>query len=195
MSCLQSPVLVLNKNWMPIHIRPVFVAISDVISGSCEAIDHRNPNLPLHGWESWSRLPITLDSRQILTTQGSVMGPEIIVHRHYRDVPALNLNITRKNILLRDNCQCQYCGKRLSLSTMTIDHVVPRSRGGGSGWSNVVSACRSCNCKKSNRSVNDFGKPLLQVPKKPKWHSLTLWINNNGSGVNSPDSWKKFISI
>jgi len=79
---------------------------------------------------------------------------------------------TRKNILLRDRCECQYCGVQLSVNSATIDHVIPRSKGGGTTWNNVVVACHPCNRKKGNRSLDRINMRLRSKPQRPSWKEL-----------------------
>jgi hypothetical protein len=78
-------------------------------------------------------------------------------------VPRMVLRPTRANILLRDEETCQYCGKHSR--ELTLDHVVPRSRGGQSTWENLVACCRACNGRKGNRNLKDVGMHLLRQPK------------------------------
>ena len=79
---------------------------------------------------------------------------------------------SRRNILLRDDHTCQYCGKQVVGKDATMDHVVPRSRGGKSTWTNVVTACHRCNNKKDNRTPKEAGMRLLNQPKRPKIANL-----------------------
>jgi hypothetical protein len=78
-------------------------------------------------------------------------------------VPRMILRPTRANILLRDEETCQYCGKRSR--DLTLDHVIPRSRGGQSTWENLVASCRSCNGRKGNRLPKDSGMHLIRPPR------------------------------
>lgn len=79
---------------------------------------------------------------------------------------------TRKNVLLRDGYQCQYCGVKCRPGAITIDHVVPRMRGGKTVWTNVVAACHTCNRKKGSRSLDDTGMILMKAPRRPAWREL-----------------------
>ena len=81
---------------------------------------------------------------------------------------------TRRNILLRDNYHCQYCGRRFPSSSITIDHVIPKSKGGTTRWNNVVAACATCNRKKGSKSLRQFGKRPLKDPKRPSWADIML---------------------
>jgi len=74
---------------------------------------------------------------------------------------------SRRNILTRDKMKCQYCGSKCTTKTATMDHVVPRSRGGKTSWENVVTACHDCNNKKDNRTPKEARMKLLSVPRKP----------------------------
>ncbi len=78
-------------------------------------------------------------------------------------VPRMILRPTRANIMLRDEDTCQYCGKHSR--ELTLDHVIPRSRGGQSTWENLVACCRACNGRKGNRYLKDVGMHLLKQPK------------------------------
>ena len=83
--------------------------------------------------------------------------------------PSKNPNFTRFNVFLRDKFMCQYCGSKEDL---TFDHFVPRSKGGLTTWSNVITACSSCNLKKSNKLHQDIKMHPIQLPFKPNVHEL-----------------------
>lgn len=93
--------------------------------------------------------------------------------RYVRAVSRLTMvRCTRKNVLLRDRYQCQYCGVKCRQQTISIDHVVPRSKGGKTVWTNVVAACHTCNRKKANRSPERAGMKLMREPRRPHWADL-----------------------
>lgn len=79
------------------------------------------------------------------------------------------VRFSRFNVLLRDNFACQYCGLLPHARELTMDHVVPRARGGGTRWNNVVAACRSCNHKKGNRTPDEARMQLARVPQEPRF--------------------------
>jgi len=96
--------------------------------------------------------------------------PKVIKLRKYVKM-ANNLDTLRyskKGILLRDKMKCQYCGKKCDSTDATMDHVVPRSRGGKTSWTNIVTACHSCNNKKDNQTPSEANMKLLSQPVKPK---------------------------
>jgi 5-methylcytosine-specific restriction endonuclease McrA len=75
--------------------------------------------------------------------------------------------------MIRDQYQCQYCGKRPNQRDLNLDHVVPRSRGGQDSWENLVVSCRGCNLKKGRRTPLEAGMMLLRTPHVPKWSTAT----------------------
>tara|TARA_R100000008_G_scaffold81916_1_gene65615 strand:+ start:112 stop:612 length:501 start_codon:yes stop_codon:yes gene_type:complete len=98
--------------------------------------------------------------------------PSVIVLFQYIDEKFFTLPSTRKNILLRDENRCQYCAKRFREADLTIDHVIPRSKGGKSTWNNVVAACRPCNQKKGDFLPDQSPVSLIRIPKKPSYRSI-----------------------
>lgn len=99
---------------------------------------------------------------------------------------------TRFNVFLRDRFQCQYCGGFFPASELTFDHVLPRSRGGGTNWANIVTACTSCNLKKSNRTPRESGMAPLNAPEEP-----SAWrLQENGRAFppnHLHESWRDFL--
>jgi len=98
--------------------------------------------------------------------------PSVIALYQYIDEKFFTLPCTRKNLLLRDGPQCQYCTKHFQDGDLTIDHVVPRSKGGLSTWDNTVIACRRCNQQKANFLLEETPLTLLKQPKKPSYRRI-----------------------
>src|SRR3989454_6858961 len=90
-------------------------------------------------------------SHAVHSTRRSIALPSFIRLLEYRRIPHQTRALSRKNILLRDRNTCQYCGVSLPASELTLDHVVPRSRGGASSWENLVACCHGCNRRKGNQ--------------------------------------------
>lgn len=84
-----------------------------------------------------------------------------------------DVKYSRKNILTRDNMTCQYCGVTCTSKSATLDHVMPKSRGGQNSWTNIVLACQDCNGMKDNKTPEEAGMQLLRKPTRPK--SKDLW--------------------
>jgi 5-methylcytosine-specific restriction endonuclease McrA len=95
--------------------------------------------------------------------------PEVIVLHSYNDFPDLPVAFTRRNLYRRDGFRCMYCGHRPHSHQLTIDHVIPRSRGGNSVWENCVTACLKCNARKADRVPHEVGLRLLHPPSIPRW--------------------------
>ena len=114
--------------------------------------------------------------------------PSVIVLFRYIDEKFFSLPCTRKNILTRDEHQCQYCGNYFRESDLTIDHVIPRSKGGKNEWDNVVAACTDCNQQKSDYLLENSPVSLIRKPKKPSYRSL---IKKRVGNANS--KWKEYL--
>ncbi|MCC6221348.1 MAG: HNH endonuclease [Deltaproteobacteria bacterium] len=98
--------------------------------------------------------------------------------------------LSKLNVLARDNFSCQYCERALTYRDATFDHVLPRSQGGGNSWTNIVTACHSCNRKKGGKTPQQAKMKLCKNPVEPDWLPvLTMRID-----VKLPDSWIVFLS-
>ncbi|MEL7086442.1 MAG: HNH endonuclease [Cyanobacteria bacterium P01_A01_bin.3] len=138
-----SKVLVLNASYEPLNITTWRRAVVLMLKGKAEGIEH--------------------NGRLIYANFAS---PTVIRLRHYVNVPYKAIPLTRRNVLYRDEYRCQYCNVS-SGDSLTIDHVIPRSRGGQDVWDNVVCACVRCNIKKGNRTPKEAGMPLNRQPRRP----------------------------
>lgn len=98
------------------------------------------------------------------------------------------LPVTRRTILARDNYTCQYCGTAPGRAQLTIDHVLPSSRGGPDSWENVVAACLACNQRKGNRTPEEANMPLLALPGRPRYVALVLVRQGRAA-----ESWMKYM--
>ena len=107
----------------------------------------------------------------IRSVRGRYPFPSVIRLSAYLRVPFKKIELSRKNILRRDGMRCNYCGK--TSSPLTVDHIIPRSRGGNDTWENLTCACVKCNNKKGNRTPDEANMRLITTPKKPH-HVLFL---------------------
>ena len=110
---------------------------------------------------------VTEDAKRILRSPSFEMGmPRVIkLRNHISRKLRLKVPMTRRNIAIRDNSSCQYCGVVLETAEYTIDHVLPRARGGSSVWTNLALACVQCNKRKSDRTPQEAGLTLRQKPR------------------------------
>lgn len=145
---LQNQVVVFSKNYLPLARIPLKRAVVLLVTGQAETLDFSSTKL----WEVRSPSIVLQVPEHIRLTGGN---PE----RHWK-VPPVN----RRDVFRRDNHTCQYCG---STKHLTLDHVIPRSKGGQHVWDNVVTACAKCNSKKSDRFLHEIKMTLNSKPKAP----------------------------
>src|SRR5260221_6050410 len=132
---LHQPVLVLNASYEPINVCAARRALILILKGVASAEEHAPANV-----HSFNR---------------SVSLPSVIRLLEYRRIPQQSRALSRKNILLRDRYTCQYCHRTLPSVELTLDHVLPRSRGGGSTWEDLVACCHPCNNRKGSRMPDE----------------------------------------
>jgi 5-methylcytosine-specific restriction endonuclease McrA len=166
--------LVLNSSWLPIKIEDRLSAICTLYRGKAKALDK---NFTLHDWDSWvtSWKDAELLARDVVRSATlSVVVPRVIVLTDYKKYTRKRIGLTRKNIYKRDDCRCQYCGKKSNVySDYNIDHVIPSSKGGKTVWTNCVLSCLKCNCSKGSKTLKEAGMKLLRKPFIPQWHHLS----------------------
>jgi 5-methylcytosine-specific restriction endonuclease McrA len=114
--------------------------------------------------------------------------PNVVRLDRYIHAPRRRVVLSKRNVLKRDNHQCQYCGRRDN--KLTIDHVVPRTKGGQSTWENMVCACASCNNRKGEHRPEQMGMYLLSKPKRP--NNVSFMRNLIGAGQQR---WKPYLFV
>jgi 5-methylcytosine-specific restriction endonuclease McrA len=186
MNSLQKPVLVLNKNWQPVHVATVARALILLWKDAARVVDAAN--YQTFSWDDWSRLRVREGDPFMSGVSVRLRVPEVITLTGYDRVPRRAVTFSRRNIFKRDRFQCQYCGANPGGEELTIDHVTPRAQGGVSSWTNCVLACVNCNKRKADRTPKQAGMTLREAPVRPTWkpvyadHRVRL------------ESWSKFIS-
>jgi 5-methylcytosine-specific restriction endonuclease McrA len=126
------------------------------------------------------------EKKSIHTISKSYPYPSVIKLSTYFRIPFKQIELSRKNIIRRDSFTCQYCGAKTQ--DLTIDHIIPRSRGGADTWENLVAACHYCNNKKGNRTPEEAEMQLLSIPRKP--HHI-MFIKQYSGKVD--DKWRPFL--
>lgn len=162
-----SAVLVLNQNYEPLNVCNARRAFVLVDRGKAEVIEHGEG--ALHS--AFHAFPLP-----------SVIRLIYMIRR-----PRPQMRLTRREIFVRDAYTCQYCGKQTK--DLTIDHVMPRHRGGRHAWDNLVSACRQCNHKKAGRTPAEAHMKLLNEPKRPPTSSYYVFYHH----LENQHEWRKFI--
>jgi 5-methylcytosine-specific restriction endonuclease McrA len=116
--------------------------------------------------------------------------PSVIRLIEYIHIPFERKSLSRKNILLRDHNTCQYCGHIFPPQELTLDHVLPRARGGDSNWDNLVACCRRCNNRKGNRTPDEAGMRLLKKPQAFSLHVNRQIMRYLG---RADDNWRIYL--
>jgi len=163
---LNGNVLVLNQDYQPLSVCDVRKSVLLLLLEKAEM---------LHD----------LPSKKIRTIRTDFDYPSVIRLRRYARIPYKTIVLSRKNILKRDNNRCLYCGSREKL---TIDHVIPKSRGGADSWENLVSACTDCNHRKGNRTPREAGMTLLSKPFQP---NHIIYLRDFYGNIH--ESWKPYL--
>ena len=110
------------------------------------------------------RHPVQPQDEVVLTPSMAIRIPRVVALKDFDRLPRQDVKFSRHNIYLRDGNRCQYCGHKFSSSELSLDHVIPLSRGGSSTWENVVCACLSCNVRKGNRTPHEASMRLIAPP-------------------------------
>jgi len=165
---INVPVLVLNQNYEPLTICRARRAVVLMFQGKAEMLE--NGVGFIHSISETYPLP-------------SVIRLDYYIRRHRRAK-----KLTRFEIFNRDRSTCQYCGKQTR--QLTVDHVIPRYRGGQHTWGNVVTACVSCNRHKAGRTPREAGMKLLRLPSPPD-DSHYFRIPHHHLQVR--DEWRKYL--
>jgi 5-methylcytosine-specific restriction endonuclease McrA len=142
---LNNHVLVLNQNYEPLSVCSVRRALILIFRGRAHSVE--------------------LDERVVHSVSQQWTVPSVVRLERYVRTPGRRVVLSKRNILKRDNHQCQYCGS--ADRKMTIDHVIPRKFGGGETWENLVCACMACNTMKGDQRPEQVGLQLRRRPKRP----------------------------
>ena len=167
---LTLPVLLLNRFFAPVSVITVRRAMVLLYGGVGQAVDTAGDT---YDFSVWRQLPVRGVDDSLPIVGGALRVPRVLHLQRYERTPHTAVRLTRENLLLRDEFQCQYCSRRPGQRELNVDHVQPRSRGGEDSWTNLVISCRSCNLKKGRRTPAEAGMKLLKSPKRPHWSTAT----------------------
>ena len=171
---LDRTVLVMNRRWDPIQTTSVKDAIGLVAKGSAFVIDPATfDRHDLVSWGEVSKVMKAVGDGLIRSQHLAIVPPEVVVLTAYEGRGERSVVFSRKNIFKRDRYTCQYCGKQPGPEELTIDHVMPCSRGGTSTWENCLLACVECNKRKADKTPEEAKMPPRKAPKKPSWKTLS----------------------
>ncbi len=194
-SGLDSKVLVLNKMYLAIRVVSARRAFTMLARGLAEVIQCDNGTFANYDFASWADL--AQFQRQfeeskhdwVRTVRFQIAVPRVIRVLAYDRLPAQTVKLNRRNLFARDRNECQYCGHHFPTSELSIDHVKPRSHGGGDSWENLVCACIRCNARKGGRTPDQAHMKLIRKPVMPKRNPLIALR----LGQDKYSSWKAFL--
>lgn len=170
----QEVTLVLNSSWSPVASIDIEKAMNSLFRGTFKALDieyRENGEIhslnPLEAHE-WLDLPIREGDFFLKTVNRLVKIPTVLIAKNFSKTIFLHKSLTIKNVRERDGGICQYSGRRLSHKDGSVDHVLPRSRGGSNSWDNLVYCHKDINRHKGNKLNHEAGLSLLREPFEPK---------------------------
>lgn len=196
-TALEASVLVLNKMFLAVHVISVRRAFCLLCKDLAEVVSNDDGSYATYDFASWSELSafrlahVTrhADEDWVKTASMEIQAPRVIRLTTYDRVPRQAVKFNRRNIFARDHNQCQYCGKKVPTSELSLDHVLPRSQGGGTTWENIVCACVDCNVRKGGRTPRQANMTLIKKPEKPKRSPLLSAKLNQAKY----QSWQSFL--
>lgn len=192
---LNAQVLVLNQVWMAVRIIRAPRAFSLIYRDLAEVIHVGDDSYAGYDFDRWAdlsarRYGFVADGYDwVKTVRLRIAVPKVIRLLGYDRLPQQGVKLNRRNIFARDRNTCQYCGKQYPTSELSLDHLVPRSRGGHSTWQNLVCCCVNCNAKKGGRTPHQAHMTLVRKPFKPQRNpviSLRL-------GSDKYACWQQFL--
>lgn len=167
--------LILDATWRPINFVKQNRAITMLLSGKVDLIT-------------------TWDCEMIRSINVCLEAPAIIRLKNYVGGKFGRPRFRRKILFTRDSWTCQYCGSKLGWKSITVDHVIPKSKGGKTTWENCVSACLKCNEKKGSKSLRDCNMDLLTNPREPKPQHFWNYFDHCENEKWHP-GWTAFLRV
>jgi 5-methylcytosine-specific restriction endonuclease McrA len=192
---LSASVLVLNRFYMAVHVVSVRRAFALLCRELAEVVHIEQGQYANYNFDSWREISELKASYKtphddwIRAVNFEIKVPRVIRLLFYDRLPKQTIRFNRRNIFARDANRCQYCGRRFPTSELSLDHVIPRSRGGETSWENIVCSCVKCNVKKGGRTPHEASMQLVRPPVRPK-RSPLLSIK---LGNPKYESWKTFL--
>jgi 5-methylcytosine-specific restriction endonuclease McrA len=192
MTPLETPtVLVLNRHWQAIEVKTPAEAFGMMAAGQATGLDIDAGAMQPTPWLEWLKLPVREHDAGARTVKAAIRVPTVIVLARYDRVPLRRPVFGLRGLWERDGGVCQYTGRRLAPGEGSIDHVLPRSRGGRSAWENCVLSHKPVNNRKGNRTPDEAGLRLLKPPRLPRPLPVTALIRN----VHGIRDWEPFLPL
>ncbi|MEX0727655.1 MAG: HNH endonuclease [Planctomycetaceae bacterium] len=194
---LHCSVLALNRSFEAVHVISAKRAFCLLYKNLAEVISVDEGMYMAYDFSSWleiSELKASLDEISphddwLQAVNFAIQVPRVVRLVKYDRFPRNAVKFNRRNVFLRDENCCQYCGNHYGTQNLSLDHVVPRTQGGMTTWENVVCACLRCNVRKGGRTPQEAGMLLKTVPVKPKRNPVLAYQ------LSTPKyaCWRKFV--
>ena len=184
--------LILNRLYIPCHIISWKRAVSILYQDLARSLDQDLMPYEYKEWVEYGQRPDFDESyyRFVHSANVKFAVPDILVLSKYDKLPKRDVKFTRDNIFQRDAYKCAYCGRRFKRDLLSIDHIVPKSKGGDNTWRNTISSCKVCNNTKADRTPSQAGMPLLFDPTEPKWSDGLAKL---AARPNLRPNWARFL--
>ena len=164
-------VLVLNQNYEPLNVTNLPRAFRLVFGDKAEVVEY--------------------DHQVIRTVRTEFRAPSVVRLRHHVRRPRPRVKLSRREVFSRDRQTCQYCGRQAH--DLTLDHVVPRHRGGGHTWDNLVTACKACNHRKGGKTLDEARLRLVRIPFEPRSDLYSLFTPYLADERN--EAWRSYLFL
>jgi len=188
-------VLVLNRNWQAVNVVGLRRAFSLLWADHARVINTRSGDFAPLDAADWIRFSEETgphaEDEVVHTVRLRILIPKVLLLRSFDRLPLSEIKFNRENIFIRDNYTCQYTGKRCRASDLTLDHVIPRERGGRTSWENIVTCRRDINSLKANRLPHEAGLKLIRKPGKPKLRPFSAIVAR--SVIDR--EWRHFLPV
>ena len=168
---MDSAVLLLNSDYEPLNVCNVRRAFRLVFAEKAEVIQY--------------------DHHEVVTVRVTYRAPSVIRLQHHIRRPRPRVRLSRREVFARDSHMCQYCGRQSV--ELTLDHVIPRHRGGGHSWDNLVAACKACNHRKGGRFLDEARMRLMRPPFEPRCDVYTLFTPYLSDPRN--EAWRDYLFV
>jgi 5-methylcytosine-specific restriction endonuclease McrA len=168
---MDGVVLVLNQNFEPLNVTNLPRAFRLVFGEKAEVLEY--------------------DHQLVRTPRMTLRAPSVIRLQYQVRRPRPRVKLTRREVFARDHYTCQYCGRQTH--DLTLDHVIPRNRGGAHTWENLVTACKSCNHRKGNRTPEEAHLRLIRQPFEPRCDVYSMFVPYLSDARN--EAWRTYLFL
>lgn len=189
-------VLVLNRNWQAVNIVGMRRAFSLLWQDHARVLNTFSGEFTPYSAAEWLEFStrsgeLPSGAEYVRTIRAHIILPKVLLLREFDRLPMTEVRFSRQTVFERDNFTCQYSGRVCKPKDLTLDHVIPRDRGGRTTWENIVSCSREMNARKANRLPHEAGMRLLRKPERPRWRPFAVVA----AGSDIEEAWTHFLHV